>query len=120
MDASRSQGELALGGGSHASKRDELREVIKANLFKTTAGMADAILAAGYWKPRTITTEEERASLPDMAVVRSSAGSIANVSQGRAYFFGFEHGVDAKMLALPLDVLWEPEAAEASEEGEAA
>lgn len=117
MDASSSQGALAPAGASRTSKRDELREVIKENLFKTTAGMAEAILAAGYWKPRTITTEEERASLPDMSVVRSSAGSIANVVQGRAYFFGFEHGLDAKMLALPLDVLWEPEA---TEEGAAA
>lgn len=75
--------------------------VIRADLA------AEAVVAAGYIKPRVITTDEEREQLPNSSVVRSDAGSIANIQDGKAYFFGFEHPVDAKMLALPITILWE-------------
>lgn len=71
---------------------------------------ADAILAAGYSKPRTINTVEELDAL-HMVVVRSKGGSIANIVNGRAYVFGYEASVPASTLALPATVLYTPEAA---------
>lgn len=68
---------------------------------------ADAILAAGYSKPRTITTAEELDAL-HMVVVRSKGGSIANIVNGRAYVFGYEGSAPASTLALPATVLYEP------------
>ena len=71
------------------------------------AEVADAILAAGYRKPRAITTAEELDGL-HMVVVRSKGGSIANIVNGRAYVFGYEASVPASTLALPATVIYEP------------
>ncbi len=69
------------------SARDELAEVI-ANFRddwykvarKSPAGIdrdeADAILAAGYSKPRTITTAEELDALPDGSLIESRGGVV--------------------------------------------
>lgn len=57
-------------------------------------------------KPRTITTVEELEHL-QMVVVRTTAGSIANVVDGRAYFFGYEASAPVGSLSLPATVLWE-------------
>jgi len=101
--------------------RQELAEVI-ANFRddwykverKSPAGIdrdeAKAILAAGYSKPRTITTAEELAEA-HMVVVRTEAGTIANLVNGRAYCFGYEASAPVATLALPVTVLWEREAA---------
>lgn len=86
--------------------RDELTTLI---LGKTAPRAADAILAAGYRKPRTITTAEELDALPDMSVVRTSAGTIANIVGHDAYFFGYEKSAHRGVLALPATVLYEPE-----------
>jgi hypothetical protein len=48
------------------SARDELGELISS---RHTMAAADAILAAGYSKPRMITTAEELDALPDDSVV---------------------------------------------------
>lgn len=48
--------------------RDELTTLI---LGKTAPRAADAILAAGYRKPRTVTTDEELDALPEGTVVLS-------------------------------------------------
>ncbi|MDJ0321685.1 hypothetical protein, partial [Pseudarthrobacter sp. PS3-L1] len=56
------------------SERDELAEIIRAIDGPATLGgleVADGLLAAGYRKPRTITTVEELDALKPDAVVRS-------------------------------------------------
>lgn len=88
------------------SARDELTTLI---LGKTAPRAADAILAAGYRKPRTITTREELAEA-HMVVVRTAAGTIANLVNGKAYCFGYEASARVETLALPVTVLWEREA----------
>jgi hypothetical protein len=99
--------------------RDELAKVIVAAYGEDAEAecpceqdldVAGAILAAGYRKPRTITTAEELDALPNMTVVRSSKGSIVNLTAGRAYVFGTEGSAPASSLALPVTVLHEPEA----------
>ncbi|WP_409017051.1 hypothetical protein [Arthrobacter sp. MP_2.3] len=72
-------------------------------------GLAGLLKNAGYQKPRTINTAEE---LDDahMVVVRTAAGTIANLVSGRAYCFGYEASAPASTLALPVTVLWEREA----------
>jgi len=60
-------------------------------------------------QPRTITTREELGSA-QMVVVRTDAGTIANLVNGRAYCFGYESSVPVDTLALPVTVLWEREA----------
>lgn len=55
------------------SVRYELAEIIRAFDGPTTMGaldVADAILAAGYAKPRTITSVEELDDLPVQSVIR--------------------------------------------------
>lgn len=71
------------------------------------AHVAQALANAGYRKPRTITDWAELAGL-NMGVVRTSAGTIANIVDGRAYFFGYETSASVGGLGLPAVVLWEP------------
>ena len=68
------------------SARDELQKVIfgyfgptlAINAYRTPEqqdrGLADAIIAAGYRKPRTITTAEELDALPVGSVVKDEDG----------------------------------------------
>ena len=58
---------------SENTQRDELTKLISS---RHTMAAADAILAAGYRKPRTITTVEELDALPVEAVVRSDMGNV--------------------------------------------
>lgn len=69
---------------------------------------ADAILAAGYRKPRTITTAEELDALPEWSVVRSEQGTPWEKCAG---FWAETLGTGkhpASHIALPATVLWEP------------
>lgn len=67
---------------------------------------ADAIIAAGYHKPRTITTVEERDALAEGSVV---AGDWAThqLILGTWVTFG---SPTTSQPELPATVLWEPEA----------
>lgn len=104
------------------TQRDELARLISS---RHTMGAVDAILAAGYRKPRTITTVEELDALPvgsvvlahwadgsqsDYQVTRCPDGSGAASSRfsiaGGAIWLGMaEWGAE-------LTVLYTPEAAE--------
>lgn len=55
--------------------------------------------------PRTITTVEELLALPSLTVVRSAAGSIANIVGDEAFFFGYEVTAPVTALALPATVI---------------
>ncbi len=94
------------------TERDELAKVLHSIRDLTleccedcNRAIAEEILAAGYRKPSTITTIEELQALPDMTVVRTSAGTIANLVRGDAYFFGYEKTAKATVLSLPVTVL---------------
>lgn len=79
---------------------------------------ADAILAAGYRKPRTITTETELDELPDGAVLRGAHGQISVIHRGETNSWpplevqhvGTEEiDFDYQYIALPATVLYVPE-----------
>lgn len=72
---------------------------------------ADAVLAAGYRKPRTITTAEELDALPEGSVILSSGGDSAQKDGvGYWYLWGGDIGLESAEVALPAMVLHEPEA----------
>lgn len=60
------------------NERDELAEL--AETIRTgslgTSEIADALLTAGYRKPRTITTAEELDALPGESVIRDAGGMV--------------------------------------------
>ena len=86
-----------------SAEHDELFQLI---LGRTTTKAVERILNAGWAKQRTITAAEELDEL-HMVVVRTAAGTIANVVNGRAYCFGYEGSAPARSLALPATVLHE-------------
>jgi hypothetical protein len=63
--------------------------------------------AVGGSKLRVIDSVEELETL-QRVVVHSAADTVANIVDGRAYFFGYEHSVAAATLALPVTVLFDP------------
>ena len=99
--------------------RDELAEIIDAcigELYDYEVGgdvIADAILAAGYRKPRIVTTLAELEALPFGSVILDPAG----LSLHKNEFSGWRASngakeISAEMLeheALPATVLYEPE-----------
>lgn len=84
-------------------QKNAVREAALPFIYHGTKALADL----GWERRRVIHTEEGRAALKDMTVVRSAAGTIANVFSGRAYFFGAEQDTPVDVLALPLVVLFE-------------
>ncbi|MDN4644956.1 hypothetical protein [Arthrobacter sp. PsM3] len=90
------------------SARGELTTLI---LGKTAPRAADAILAAGYTKPRTVTTRDEVAALPEGSVLIDSAGDVAQLRHGLWCSYetaAMTHGRMAKYT--PATVLYEPTA----------
>jgi hypothetical protein len=72
---------------------------------------ADAVIAAGYSKPRTITTVEELDALPRLAVVRPRAEMSAVLEKHTMWHeAGSRDLVTSSEIFLPATVLWEPEA----------
>lgn len=73
--------------------------------------VASIVLTAGYSKPRTISTVEELAIVKNGTVVRSDAGTIAcRFDAERGVTLGDDRAFPWGVLALPVTVLWEPEA----------
>ncbi|WML63638.1 hypothetical protein [Rhodococcus sp. AH-ZY2] len=104
--------------------REELTNIIRAPRIHTnTSGdkqraIADAILAAGYRKPRTVTTIEELDKLPDGAVIRGAHGQISVIHRGQVdgrpyievHYAGTEEiDFDYQYISLPAMVLYAPE-----------
>jgi hypothetical protein len=104
-----------------SNERDELFQLI---LGRTTTKAVERILAAGYRKPRTITTAKELDALPVGTVVRTS-GDEDRLDPRIAVKTGFwtsesewevadsnDFCLDSGELDdLPATVLYEPEAA---------
>jgi hypothetical protein len=84
-----------------SNARDELTTLI---LGKTAPRAADAVLAAGYSKPRTITTAEELDALGFEAVVIDPCGTpavcVASGPHGNQWTFGLSGVLDSETLLL--------------------
>jgi hypothetical protein len=103
------------------SARDELFQLI---LGRTTTKAVERILAAGYTKPRAVTTVAELDALPNGSVIRT-AGVEDECDPRVAVKSGFWHGESEWFAAddsewclssdelddLPATVLYTPEAA---------
>jgi hypothetical protein len=108
------------------SDRDELAEIIQdcgeyipgshADDYVSPDKAADAILAAGYRKPRTVTTAEELDALPEDSVVMESEHDTFIIRTMRGVFHRFPdgwyvvagHGA-REYIQLPATVLFTPE-----------
>lgn len=111
------------------SERDELMEILhqtatadrvkSAALTRTPVVMAkveetaDAILAAGFRKPRTITTAEELDALPFESVLRDAQGHVLERWGGPGENVWVTVMVNAFIprgdITLPATILWEPQ-----------
>jgi len=74
-------------------------------------GIADAILAAGYSRPRTITTADELDALSAGSVVRSDEGTVWESDSGVWFETASRLLHVASDIALPATVLHEPKSA---------
>ncbi|MDQ5863093.1 MAG: hypothetical protein M3536_12615 [Actinomycetota bacterium] len=99
------------------SARDELVDILMADdlVFSDkhigrdyALEEADAILAAGYRKPRTITTAEELDALPRLAVIRSDEGAVFE-KHTMWHEAGSRDLMRTDGIALPATVIYEPE-----------
>jgi len=75
----------------------------------------DAVLAAGYRKPRTITTAEELSALPKRTVIRDLDGDVLvadPLTDGEMFFRQIDetYPLTAGAVVLPATVLYQPEA----------
>jgi hypothetical protein len=83
---------------SPTSQREELAAVIESGYgddptdcpYDHAPAIADSILAAGYSKPRTITTAEELDALTDGAVVIDDSGDVSQLRGG--FWCSYETG----------------------------
>jgi len=78
------------------------------------AHLADAILAAGYRKPRTITTAKELNALPKRTVIRDLDGDVLVADPLTDWEMFFQqidetYHLTAGAVVLPATVLYEPE-----------
>jgi hypothetical protein len=104
--------------------RDELAEIIQdageyiagshAHDYVNPDKAADAILAAGYSKPRIINSREELDGLPEESVVIDYEGDVSQKRGG--LWCGYEttplNSTRLARIAGPFTVLYEPEASE--------
>lgn len=94
---------------------EELAGVVTSNgsyIGTVTAEIiAASILAAGYSKPRTITTAEELDALPVGSVILSNGGedSAQKDDEGYWYLWGGDIGLVSEEIMLPATVLYTPE-----------
>jgi len=101
------------------NERDELAGIVRGKTCcsglcaeSQSEQTADAILAAGYRKPRTISTIEELDALPIGAVVLDSIGDPWAVAWDAGGFRRYRNPNGAVNFAnLPATVLHSPEAA---------
>ena len=111
------------------SARDELAELIATTKYKSlrpswaeredrspvkyfSRKQADAILAAGYSKPRTITTAEELKAEYEGLVVLDAEGMVWKIDGKSSQWVNIEDGDSERYsdddIALPATVLHEP------------
>ena len=71
--------QLAEARRKHESRQEERDELFQLMLGRTTTKAVERILAAGYRKPRQVTTVEELKALRLPAIIDSPAGGPARV-----------------------------------------
>jgi len=92
------------------TERDELTQIIDDRWHGygyNPQGAAEAILAAGYRKPRTVTTVEELDALAEHAVILSDEGGVFEHEHGWWRVTGSRDPMASSELALPATVLHE-------------
>lgn len=98
---------------NHAAKWGEKEwELLKEDSrnMQYVYDMADAILAAGYSRPRTVSTVAELDALPEGAVILAeSTGDSYQKNHEDEWFIWGGGGRDAADVDLPASVLYEPE-----------
>lgn len=105
---------------SDSTQRDELARIIHSSRkpwvtnsehSAMEAIQADAILAAGYRKPRTITTVEELRALPDGSAILDSSGDVGQKLSEWWYFPETAPMGSSKVAKYgPVTALHEPQA----------
>lgn len=103
--------------------RDELAVIIDRGEHYFDAGpgyelsameAAEAVLAAGYRKPHTITTTDALDALPHEAVLRDREGHVlerwGEPEENLWVTVMVSEYIPREDIALPATVLWEPEA----------
>ena len=94
-----------------SNERDELTELIYDRRFANVGEIVDDILAAGYRKPRTITTTDELDALPVGSIIRDPNGLALQLRlDGCWWVTNGDVGLgldDISPEALPATVLWE-------------
>jgi hypothetical protein len=91
------------------SERDELAAIVnEADWACRSQTIAEAILADGYRKPRTITTVEELEALPDNTVIRDSEPATLQLVDGQWFVPGHDQPWYVESIDLPVTVLHEP------------
>lgn len=95
-------------------QRDELARDIAAALgggnasVRAITNVAEALIAAGYRKPRTITTHEELDALPEGSVIHSGEGAVFEKCHSGWIETGRGGVMDPEDIALPATVIHEP------------
>lgn len=87
--------------------RDELTAILYRRIGGSVGATVDAILAAGYRKPRTITTAEELDALGTDSVVRDDE-MVWLRGNSEWYAPMTTAGYASRYISLPATVLWEP------------
>ena len=104
------------------SERDELADLLMSDALNDVAyygrdyalAEADAILAAGYRKPRTVTTVEELDALPFETVIRDGDDCVlerwGDIEESGWVTVMVTSFVPRDQITLPATILYEPEA----------
>lgn len=91
-----------------AAQRNGVAEVLEASRGLPLEDQANALIAAGYAKPRTITTFEELDTLPDGAVIvdgEKNAHRALKRTDGTNWWNASLTYIDSTAIALPATLL---------------
>jgi hypothetical protein len=89
------------------SSYDELVSILRRRIGGSVGETVDDILAAGYQRPRTITTVEELDALPAGTIIRDPLPCIKWGSGMWGTFSG--DSVGSNRIDFPATVLYEPQ-----------
>lgn len=101
----------------NTTQRDELSGIVASNFrihpnkvaYVDHHAAADAILAAGYRKLRTITTVDELDALQHGSIVINKLGEAISKYGEHWFFPGVKHRFAVSAIALPASILHVPE-----------
>ena len=103
--------ELFVADNNRQHRDDSIRDFERLGSETYAHRLADAALAAGYRKPRTIKSADELLALPEASVVLDYEGDVSQKRDG--LWCGYETApINSNKLARiagPFTVLWEPQ-----------